>query len=119
MVPSNAAEPNRTMRIAPTPAPEIKNIPPNNIPRSKSDAPIILHPFRKVRIPLTHAVALRANAAMMTNSKLPIANTAGIIRIWLAQSPDVSQRPWRETTVHAEKVTEIIPKVKAIDDKLI
>lgn len=81
MVPSNAAEPNRTMRIAPTPAPEMKNIPPNNIPKSKSDAPIILHPFRKVRIPITHAVALRANAAMMTNSKLPIANTAGIIRI--------------------------------------
>ena len=79
MVPSNAAEPNRTMRIAPTPAPVMKNIPPNKIPRSKSDAPIILQPLRNVRMPLIHEVALRANAAMITNSKLLIANTAGKI----------------------------------------
>ena len=53
----------------------------------------------------------------MMNSKLPIANTAGKISRWLAQSPDVSQSPWRETTVHAEKAIEIIPNVKAISDK--
>jgi len=117
MVPSNAAEPNRTRRIAPMPAPEMKNIPPNNIPRSKSDAPIILQPLRNVRMPLIHAVALRVNAAMMTKSKLLIANTAGKISMWLAQSPDVSQSPLREITVHAEKTTEIIPNVKAISDK--
>lgn len=117
MVPSNTAEPNRTMRIAPMPAPEMKNIPPNNNPRSKSDAPIILQPLRNVRMPLTHAVALSVNAAMITNSKLLIANTAGNISMWLAQSPDVSQSPLREITVHAEKITEIIPNVNTISDK--
>ena len=96
------------MRIAPTPAPEMKNIPPNNIPRTKSAAPTTLQPFLKVRIPLTHAAVLRQNAAVMTNSKLPIANTAGKISRWLAQSPDVSQSPCFETTVHAEKAIETI-----------
>ena len=59
------------------PAPEMKKIPPNNIPRSKSAAPTILQPFLSVRIPLIHAVALSKNAAIITNSKLLIAIAAG------------------------------------------
>ena len=111
------AEPNSTMRIAPIPAPEMNNIPPNKIERTKSTAPITLQPFLKVRIPLTHATVLRHNAAVMMNSKLPIANTAGKISRWLAQSPDVSQSPCLETTDHAEKAIESIPNVKARFDK--
>ncbi len=82
------------MRIAPIPAPEMNNIPPNKIERTKSTAPITLQPFLKVRIPLTHATVLMHNAAVLMHSTLPIAiPPAQIIRL-LAQSTHVSQTPW-------------------------